>query len=78
MLILWGGTLLSWWIAPVILVGAIMTLIWMRIVTKKDDQRLRQVFMRLQLTLPQANRGFWKARSYAPTHLRGTTDGYRR
>jgi type IV secretion system protein VirB3 len=77
-LIMWGGSLLSWWIAPVILIGAILTLVWMRIVTKKDDQRLRQVYLRLQLVVLQGNRHFWKARSYAPVQFRGTKHEYRR
>lgn len=78
LLTMWGGSLLSWWVAPFILLGAILVLIWMRMVTKKDDQRLRQMFLRLQLVMPQANRAFWKSRSYAPVHWKGVKDGYRR
>ncbi len=42
----------------------------MRTVTKRDDQRLRQLALRLQMTLRQRNRAFWLARSYAPIRFK--------
>lgn len=75
---LWGGTLLSWWIALIAIIGAIPILVWMRIVTHRDDQRLRQMFLRMKLVMLQRNRGFWSARSYAPVRWRGMRNVYRR
>lgn len=44
--------------------------LWMRHVTKKDDQRLRQILLRLRLDL-MANATVWGgARSFAPVELR--------
>ena len=40
--------------------------IWMRAVTKKDDQRLLQIFLRLRLRSRQKNTGFWGCAAYAP------------
>jgi len=40
--------------------------IWMRGVTKKDDQRLLQIFLRLRLRSRQKNTGFWGCAAYAP------------
>ncbi len=39
---------------------------WMRAVTKKDDQRLLQIFLRLRLRSRQKNSGFWGCAAYAP------------
>lgn len=38
----------------------------MRMVTKKDDQRLMQYLLRFQMRARQRNRNFWKASSYSP------------
>lgn len=40
--------------------------VWMRAVTKKDDQRLLQIFLRLRLRARQKNSGFWGCAAYAP------------
>ena len=40
--------------------------IWMRAVTRKDDQRLLQIFLRLRLRSRQKNTGFWGCAAYAP------------
>src|ERR1700742_2173160 len=67
LLIMWGGVFLSWWFALAVIVAAISLLLWMRLVTAKDDQRFRQAFISLKLRLHDRNRRFWHARSYAPT-----------
>lgn len=41
----------------------------MRSVTRHDDQRLRQLVLRLRMVLIQRNRRFWGARAYAPIHF---------
>jgi type IV secretion system protein VirB3 len=40
--------------------------VWMRSVTKKDDQRLLQFFLRLRLRSRQKNTRYWGCASYAP------------
>ena len=43
---------------------------WMRRVTKKDDQRLRQILLRLRLGLAAASKVWGGARSFALVELR--------
>lgn len=77
LLVMWGGTLLSWWVAVAVLVSFVPALMWMRWVTAKDDQRFRQIFVALKLRLHDRNRRLWQARSYAPTSYRGARDAWR-
>lgn len=70
--VMWVGTLVSWWIAPVVLVAVGPTLLWMRYVTHKDDQRFRQMFLSIRLRLRDRNRRFWQSRSYGSYPYRGT------
>jgi type IV secretion system protein VirB3 len=74
--ILWGGTLVSWWLALAVAVAIGPSLAWMRFVTARDDQRFRQMFVALKLRLHDRNRRFWHARSYAPTLYRGARDAW--
>ena len=76
LLIMWGGTLVSWWIALGVTMILIPAFVWMRLVTAKDDQRFRQIFIALKLRLHDRNRRFWHARSYAPTLYRGVRDAW--
>ncbi|MBZ8142823.1 type VI secretion protein, partial [Rubrivivax gelatinosus] len=70
LLVLWGGLLVSWWIA-VVVVGAVGPAIgWMRYVTRRDDQRLRQMFVLARLLVHDRNRRHWAGRSYSPTIYR--------
>lgn len=39
---------------------------WMRAVTKKDDQRLLQIFLRMRLRSHQKNTRYWGCAAYAP------------
>lgn len=77
LLILWGGTLLSWWLASMVAVLLLPALGWMRFVTSKDDQRFRQVFLAAKLRHYDRNRWLWRARSYSPTVYRGASDAWR-
>ncbi|MFM2057443.1 MAG: Type secretion system protein virB3 [Pseudomonadota bacterium] len=66
----WGAFLLSAWC----LVGAAAVVIpgiaWMRAVTRRDDQRVRQFWLQWLLLRRHPNRRLWRCRSYAPlTHL---------
>ena len=78
LLILWGGTFLSWWLAVGVVLSFVPALLWMRHVTSKDDQRFRQVFVAMKLRLHDRNRRLWRARSYAPTLYKGACDAWRR
>ena len=72
----WGGFMLSWWIAVAVLTAVGPALAWMRLVTARDDQRLRQMVLAAKLRHHDRNRRFWQARSYAPILYRGGRDGW--
>jgi type IV secretion system protein VirB3 len=76
LLIMWGGILLSGWVAVGGLMSFVPALLWMRWVTTRDDQRFRQIFVALKLRLHDHNRRFWRARSYTPTLYRGASDAW--
>ena len=76
LLIMWGGILVSWWIALGVVVAFVPALLWMRFVTAKDDQRCRQMFVAIQLRLHDRNHRLWHARSYTPTLYRGARDAW--
>lgn len=76
LLIMWGGILLSGWIAIGVVLSFVPALLWMRWVTTRDDQRFRQIFVALKLRLHDHNRRFWRARSYTPTLYRGASDAW--
>lgn len=71
LLVMWVGSLGSWWILPIVLVAIGPTWLWMRYVTHKDDQRFRQMFLAIRLRLRDRNRGLWASRSYASYPYRG-------
>ena len=75
--VMWLGPLVSWWTAPVVLCLLAPLLAWMRYVTRKDDQRFRQLFLALRLRLGDRNSAFWRSRSYAPYIYRGCRDARR-
>jgi type IV secretion system protein VirB3 len=76
LLVLWGGVLVSWWVAVVVLVATIPALAWMRFATRRDDQRFRQLFLAAKLRLHDRNHRLWGARSYSPTGFRGASDAW--
>jgi len=76
LLTVWGVVLVSWWIALATASSIVPALLWMRLITAKDDQRFRQAFIGLKLWLHDRNRRFWHARSYAPTLYRGGSDAW--
>jgi type IV secretion system protein VirB3 len=78
LLILWIGTLVTWWVVPLVLIAFIPALAWMRFVTAKDDQRFRQMVVALKLRIRDRNRRFWQSRSYAPYLYRGTRHAWHR
>jgi type IV secretion system protein VirB3 len=76
LLIIWGGTLLSWWLALGVVLAYGPILVWMRWVTHQDDQRFRQMFIAAKLRLHDRNRRLWLSRSYCPNVLRGARDAW--
>jgi type IV secretion system protein VirB3 len=76
LVVMWGGALVSWWVAVGVALLLVPALLWMRTVTAKDDQRFRQVFVALKLRLHDRNQRLWQARSYAPTLYRGARDAW--
>jgi type IV secretion system protein VirB3 len=76
LLAMWGGLLVSRWLAFAVIAAAVPTMAWMRIVSRRDDQRLRQVWIHVVLRRRNANASFWRARSYAPTCYRGSQDAF--
>lgn len=76
LLIMWGGTLVSWWVALGVAVALVPALLLMRFITSKDDQRFRQAFIALKLRIHDRNHRLWRARSYAPTLYRGARDAW--
>lgn len=74
--VMWGGILLSWWVALGVVLAVAPTLLWMRLTTQRDDQRFWQLFVALKLRLHDRNQRFWHARSYAPTLYRGACDAW--
>ena len=63
----WSFYLVSGYLSLFILFVTIPVLVTMREMTKKDDQRLRQVLMRARMRLRhRASRATWGAISYGP------------
>ncbi|MBK1712156.1 type IV secretion system protein VirB3 [Rubrivivax gelatinosus] len=76
LLVLWGGILVSWWLALAVVAAVAPVLVWMRYVTRRDDQRFRQIFVSIRLRLHDRNRRHWGGRSYSPTIYRGGRDAW--
>ena len=76
LLIMWGGILVSWWVALAVVVAFVPALAWMRFVTAKDDQRFRQMFVAMKLRFHDRNQRLWHARSYTPNLYLGACDAW--
>lgn len=74
--VMWCGVLASWWMSLGVAIAVAPTLLWMRVVTAKDDQRFRQMFVALKLRMHDRNGRLWCARSYSPTVYRGARDAW--
>lgn len=74
---LWGAVFVGAWTLLVVAACALPGFWWMRMVTLRDDQRLRQMLMAFRLRALDRNRRFWQARSYSPTTPKGADDGWR-
>jgi len=76
LLSIWGGILVSGWVAAVVVLAIGPALGWMRFVTRKDDQRFRQIFVAMKLRLHDRSHRLWHVRSYSPNLLRGASDAW--
>jgi len=61
----WAAILVSWLVAPAILIAVVPAYAWMRWVTYSDDQRLHQMLLKIKLNWLNGNRRLWTARSYS-------------
>jgi type IV secretion system protein VirB3 len=67
LLAVWTFYLLSPYVSLLLAIAYIPIVITMRQITKKDDQRLRQIMMRLRMRVrQQAGRDTWGAVSFSP------------
>ena len=72
--IMWIGPLFSWWVVPIVGATVVPILTWMRFLTRRDDQRFRQIFLAVRLGWADRNRRIWRARCYSPYCYRGARD----
>jgi type IV secretion system protein VirB3 len=76
LLSVWGGILVSGWVVAAVVLAIGPALAWMRFVTRRDDQRFRQMFVALKLRLHDRNHALWHSRSYSPNLHRGVSDAW--
>jgi type IV secretion system protein VirB3 len=67
LLSMWMYYLISPYVTLLLVFAYIPTVLWMRQITKKDDQRLRQMMMRARMRMRQrTGRVLWGAYSFSP------------
>jgi type IV secretion system protein VirB3 len=67
LLAVWTFYLVSPYVSLGLVLIYIPIVVWMRTITKKDDQRLRQMMMRARMRIRQrASRAMWGAISFSP------------
>ena len=71
LLIMWGGTLVSWWIALGVVVSFVPALLCMRFVTSKDDLALALEEADRELDPPVPVRVRWGGEWHTPALLHG-------
>ncbi len=68
---MWSFYFLSGYLVVVIALSTCATLLSMRVITKRDDQRLRQVLLQARMRLRhRSSRRLWDAISYGPFHYK--------
>jgi type IV secretion system protein VirB3 len=72
----WCGVLLTKWVPITLAAVGPATLLWLRLISARDDQRLHQVLLKTKLRSRLRNMRLWKSRSYGPLVLRGARDAY--
>jgi type IV secretion system protein VirB3 len=66
LLAMWAFYLASGYVSLMLVMAYIPILVVMRQMTKKDDQRLKQVMLRARMRLRHSNKNLWGAISYSP------------
>lgn len=66
LLIVWFMQFVSGYAAFMLFLVYVPILLVMRQITKKDDQRLRQMLLRARMRLRHANKPYWQTISFAP------------
>lgn len=68
---IWTFYMVSGYVALLLLISYVPLFLTMRAITKKDDQRLRQIMMRARMRVRQiAGRRIWGAVSYSPLRFK--------
>ena len=63
----WAAYFLSIYLSLMLFMGYVPLFLYLKQITKKDDQRLHQIILRMKMRLRHAaGKRFWKAISYAP------------
>ena len=62
----WLFYLVSPYVGLVVVLTYIPLLVWMRTVSKRDDQRLKQIMMRARMRIRQSSKQRWGSISYSP------------
>jgi type IV secretion system protein VirB3 len=73
LLALWSIYLVSAYVSLFLALLYAPLIVTMRQITKQDDQRLRQVLMRLRMRHRHFNRALWGAVSYSPLRFKRRT-----
>ena len=63
---MWSGYLLNGYVSLLVLLSYIGVIVVLRAMTQKDDQRLRQMILRLRMRVRHANKTMWGAVSFSP------------
>ena len=63
---MWAYVLVSWYLSLFLLIAYFPLYLTMRAISRKDDQRLRQIMLRMRMDMRQRNRRIWGAVSYGP------------
>ena len=73
----WGFYLVSPYLTLALLLLYIPLVLLMRYMTRLDDQRLRQLWLRTRVRGPQANHDVWGAVSFSPLRYKRRHTGWR-
>ncbi len=73
LLIVWCLQFISGYAALMLFLVYVPMLLVMRQITKKDDQRLRQMLLRIRMRARHANKSYWQTISFAPLRYKKRT-----
>ena len=66
---MWAYVLVSWYLSLFLLMVYFPLYAAMRAMSRKDDQRLRQIMLRARMRIRQGNHNTWGAIAYNPLRL---------